>query len=947
MEKIHKFKKEVLTLNICAKVNNYPGNPFYIGKLEDERIKKSLEKSDYKEFISDKNHDLYKELTSTEPVSQYYVELVDDALLFDIFEEALFSTGHHSLEDLKVVLDLLESYKYDDFFEELDLLDHKFLNTETTKEDEHRFKAVLRKQFGYSMPQSGKITTVFLSSLRREMKNRVDYLNGFKEMIEKVIAIKDTNEAIAFTKTIGLEFFPNNDPAIQSLIDSNIERRQVRPLFEFIDFLYLNRTVFIEYNSFVGEYERLKKERESMSLSKNYKGLLALKEIDHKIEAKKVLIHTNITEPIIKKMEYLDVYDVFEYDIDSDSHTRMMSGTDNQKKYCSANAFELIKLYEKRYVEFREETNYNDYDCCDLFEVVDNMLEDLFSFVHKDDVSKLKVSKEKHLESIGALSIKSATDNNLQTFLSNTNSKKGGSTETLRENETSITHQTKSLFNFIDFLHSNIDNFNQYLDDVFDMNSAKLMIDYLGTHITEVKEKKDHQKEVDEKWDVIFRNIKNPIKEKVAELDVFNWYKPETLLNKHMPLVSSLSKNCNEQDLDLVYKAKKQYIQFTNEANLYVIKQNELIFRYLNKVMLVVAEDFKEDGDLSIHTELLREYNTWQEEREDDELHGIRLLLPISNDYIRVEKEEGAGLEKNNIDGRSKNLDEHEIFELIKELTKKNYIEKSYRFMISDFTPRWMEYFIIIHLFKEIYGKLDEEFKFLFFNGKVELLQRIKILLQNGFQNLETYYDDEGHFLEIAHEDGDKESIKSIKTKQHLFKTKKYFTKKLLYVLIPYTDKITHKDSFVETSNILDYAFDEFNELEKKPVKTKNIEVTKSLEQITSSENKPLFYHPSPTKYTAKHYVLAFLFDCLATGIKYMEYCGKKKELETIGNSRVNNEISGNRFYKVFNEITNIGKDLENKENLIYLAGDNWREIIINLSNEPDKVSEYLKEKGL
>lgn len=96
--------------------------------------------------------------------------------------------------------------------------------------------------------------------------------------------------------------------------------------------------------------------------------------------------------------------------------------------------------------------------------------------------------------------------------------------------------------------------------------------------------------------------------------------------------------------------------------------------------------------------------------------------------------------------------------------------------------------------------------------------------------------------------------------------------------------------------------------------------------------------------YHAKHYVLAFMFDCLATGVDFTLYDSKKKELEAIGEKRVNGAISGNTFYKAFNSIMSEKINLTKERDLIHLIGSNWQEIIIDLSNEPQKVSEYLKE---
>ena len=96
------------------------------------------------------------------------------------------------------------------------------------------------------------------------------------------------------------------------------------------------------------------------------------------------------------------------------------------------------------------------------------------------------------------------------------------------------------------------------------------------------------------------------------------------------------------------------------------------------------------------------------------------------------------------------------------------------------------------------------------------------------------------------------------------------------------------------------------------------------------------------TRYTAKHHVLAYLIECNAKGESYP--IGQKKELEKIGNERIGSG-KGNRFYKVFNDA--IKKDLNVESNLIEIGGDNWREIIKELSNEPDEIEKYLKSKHL
>ncbi len=181
------------------------------------------------------------------------------------------------------------------------------------------------------------------------------------------------------------------------------------------------------------------------------------------------------------------------------------------------------------------------------------------------------------------------------------------------DSNTKETLQLKPLFNFIDFLHANIDNFNQYNGVILELNKELNKFYQLGTHFTEVKEKKARQKKIDGMWDIIFTNIVDPIKDKVAELTLFDWQAPETLSNNHMPLVLRLSENCDGKDVEVILKAKRQYIEFTNEISSCVIEQNERMFKYLNEVMSVIAKDFETEGDMSIKHDEVRRVETFGE----------------------------------------------------------------------------------------------------------------------------------------------------------------------------------------------------------------------------------------------------------------------------------------------------------------------------------------------
>jgi hypothetical protein len=95
-------------------------------------------------------------------------------------------------------------------------------------------------------------------------------------------------------------------------------------------------------------------------------------------------------------------------------------------------------------------------------------------------------------------------------------------------------------------------------------------------------------------------------------------------------------------------------------------------------------------------------------------------------------------------------------------------------------------------------------------------------------------------------------------------------------------------------------------------------------------------------KFFTKHHVLAYIFECYAKGLQPPN--GNKKELEKIGSKRMG-EGKKNTFYKIFNEIST--KDLHSESVLIKNCGENWRDAVIELSQDPELVENYLINKQL
>lgn len=113
-------------------------------------------------------------------------------------------------------------------------------------------------------------------------------------------------------------------------------------------------------------------------------------------------------------------------------------------------------------------------------------------------------------------------------------------------------------------------------------------------------------------------------------------------------------------------------------------------------------------------------------------------------------------------------------------------------------------------------------------------------------------------------------------------------------------------------------------------------------ELLEHLQNKEATTTKVPIKYTAKHYALAYLFECNIQGVQ--PPTGKKKELEKIGNERMG-VGRGNTFYKALNEISR--KDLNIEKNLIDIGREDWKEAILGITLLPEKLNEYLKKKQL
>lgn len=158
-----------------------------------------------------------------------------------------------------------------------------------------------------------------------------------------------------------------------------------------------------------------------------------------------------------------------------------------------------------------------------------------------------------------------------------------------------ITNKIKALFEFIEFLHSNTDNFKQY-DGVI----KELRV--LGEEREKVNQKKNFndklkfdeiQAEIKDSFKVIQENIISPIKSKAIELNVCN-FKNEPLYSWHgvETEIHNLKENFRKEDLPEIFNYKNQYIEYRTKTNCTYFQ--EYFFDELDEVLKELFDYFKD-----------------------------------------------------------------------------------------------------------------------------------------------------------------------------------------------------------------------------------------------------------------------------------------------------------------------------------------------------------------
>jgi len=159
-----------------------------------------------------------------------------------------------------------------------------------------------------------------------------------------------------------------------------------------------------------------------------------------------------------------------------------------------------------------------------------------------------------------------------------------------------ITPKIKALFQFIEYLHSNIDNFKQYDEVINELH----LLDKEREQVTPRKNFKDKlkfdevQAEIEDKFKVIQENILQPIRTKATELNICDLNKTETVWNWNSTEIHQLKENFSKDDLPEIFSQKSKYIEYREKTKGEAFFGLGFFFDNLDEVLKELFDYFKE-----------------------------------------------------------------------------------------------------------------------------------------------------------------------------------------------------------------------------------------------------------------------------------------------------------------------------------------------------------------
>ncbi len=159
-----------------------------------------------------------------------------------------------------------------------------------------------------------------------------------------------------------------------------------------------------------------------------------------------------------------------------------------------------------------------------------------------------------------------------------------------------ITPKIKALFQFIEYLHSNIDNFNlnnDLIKELEQLSEERQKVSSKKTFKDKLKYD-EAQAKIETKFEILRGNTANLIKAKAKELNVCNFDNvPNYSFNGIETDIHQLKQNFSKDDLPEIFKHKQQYIEYRTKTHKTFLSL-EFFIDELDEVTKSLFDYFKE-----------------------------------------------------------------------------------------------------------------------------------------------------------------------------------------------------------------------------------------------------------------------------------------------------------------------------------------------------------------
>lgn len=159
-----------------------------------------------------------------------------------------------------------------------------------------------------------------------------------------------------------------------------------------------------------------------------------------------------------------------------------------------------------------------------------------------------------------------------------------------------ITPKIKALFQFIEYLHSNIDNFNLNNDLIKELESLNKVRSNLKPE-QNYKDKLQYNKvqaEIENKFKTLQHNTANLIKARAKELNVCSFEnEPRYNFNGVETEIRQLKKNFSNEDLPEIFRHKNQYLEYRSSTHDTFLSL-QIFFDELDKIAKSLFDYFKD-----------------------------------------------------------------------------------------------------------------------------------------------------------------------------------------------------------------------------------------------------------------------------------------------------------------------------------------------------------------